>query len=639
LADNPGSQDQESEPWRACSPRSIKGESKVTDFGGGYVGKVLEVDLSAGKWKSERLDPTLAESYVGGRGFTSRIQYQRLTRGTDPLGPDNVLVFATGPLNGTSAPSASRLTIGAKSPLTGLLGDSNVGGAWGPVLKHAGYDMVVVTGRSPRPVYLSITDDAVEIRDARELWGKDTLSTQASLKKNLGANAKVLCIGPAGENLVPYACVMSEAYHAAGRTGMGAVMGSKNLKAIVVRGSGRVPIADPARFRDAVSFCQREIKNDPVSGEISNKLGTLRYTAGSNDRGALCTRNWQTGVFEGIEKIRGEYVVDHYKVSSHACYGCTVACGQVLEIPETFFGGARVKVEYYPLVSFSSKCGNAHVESVIKAIELCNRLGLDTGSTGQAIAFAMECNEKGLLRHPDAKHHDFGWGQHETILALIPKIAFRKGVGDFLALGVQAMSEEIGPASKSFAIHVRGLCPPTVDPRAVKAYNFRYVVSSRGGDHLRAQGIQGSTLDRGPIPEAIEMVRFNEEGCVLVDTTGLCKFPYHMDSASLENIKRKHEGLRALYAAATGQKEGPSPLSSVTKRIRDLDRVLNARFGATRSGDTLPERFLKEPLPEGPMKGSRFDALEQLLEEYYRQCGWDTATGLPPEGVIKELNA
>ncbi|MDD5220028.1 MAG: aldehyde ferredoxin oxidoreductase family protein, partial [Candidatus Bipolaricaulis sp.] len=496
---------------------------------GGYTGRVLEVDLSRGEWAVTDLDPALAADYIGGRGFTSKIQFDRTTPTTDPLGPENVLIFATGPLTGTLAPSTARFTIGGKSPLTGLLGDSNIGGFWGPELKFAGYDMVIVTGRAEHPVYLWISDETIEIRDASALWGRTVHETEETLKRELGEKTRIASIGQAGENLVRYACVISENFHAAGEKGMGAVMGSKNLKAVAVRGTKRVPLADEKGFKEASKAALQAVMADPISKLIPT-IGTLRYTSGSHARGALCTRNWQTGVFEGIENIRGERIVQKYGIGNHHCFACPIGCGQVVRLPKNLFGGVTTKPEYYTSVAFTSVCGNDNVEAAIKAIDLCNAYGLDAGETGHAIAFAMECEQRGFLSREVRGGVDLRWGNHTSILELIPMIAFRKGLGELLGEGLRTVAREVGHGSDRFAIHVKGATIPTVDPRATKLYNLRYITASRGGDHLRGQGIQGDTLDALPIAKAMDSILFFEEMCAWVDMLSVCKFTYHMDS-------------------------------------------------------------------------------------------------------------
>ncbi|MCX6093593.1 MAG: aldehyde ferredoxin oxidoreductase family protein [Candidatus Bipolaricaulota bacterium] len=590
---------------------------------GGYTGRVLEVDLSRSEWAVSDLDPAMAADYIGGRGFTSKIQFDRTTPKTDPLGPDNVLIFATGPLTGTPASSTARFTIGARSPLTGLLGDSNIGGFWGPELKFAGFDMVIVTGKAEHPVYLWINDGAVEIRDAAALWGRTVFETEDALKRELGDKVRIASIGPAGENLVKYACVMSERFHAAGEKGMGAVMGSKNLKAIAVRGSQRVPLADEKGFKEAAKAVLATIMGDPIAALVPG-IGTLRYVSGSHRRGALCTRNWQTGVFEGIENIRGERIVEKYKIGNHHCYACPIGCGQIVRLPKELFGGITVKPEYYPVVSFTSACGSDNVEAALKAIHLCNAYGLDAGEAGHAIAFAMECEQRGLLSAEVKGRVALNWGNYASILELVSMIALRKGLGELLGEGLRTVSHEVGRGSERFAVQVKGATLPTVDPRATKLYNLRYVTASRGGDHLRGQGILGDSLDAMPIAKAMDSVIFYEELCAWVDMLGVCKFTYHMDSSNVDSIRRKLDGLERLFVAAAGVRLDDAP-----ERLRQLDRVLNARVGESRRTDTLPARFLEEPLPDGPRKGEVFDILDESLGEYYKRHGWDTATGLP----------
>lgn len=602
----------------------------------GYTNKILEINLSREKWVTYSVDTPILHSYIGGRGFTSIIQYERIKPGVDALEPENVLIFATGPLTGTKTVASSRFTIGGKSPLTGLLGDSNAGGDWGVKLKQAGYDAIIVTGRANKPVYILIDNNKIEIYNADSLWGKTTYETEELIKKIHRKKTKVLSIGPAGEQLVRYACVISEHYRAAGRTGMGAVMGSKNLKAIAVNGTGEIPIFDPPLFKEKNRFVRQLIKDDPVSGELASKIGTLKSIASVNELGGLSTRNWQTCVFPDIDKIKGETILDKYKVGTTTCHSCFVGCGQMVEIPEKYYGGAKVKIEYYTAVSFSSKCGNSNIESVIKAIDLCNKYGLDVGSTGQTIAFAMECYEKGYLGKDETDQLGLEWGNADTILKLVEKIAFRDGFGDLLAEGIKRMSEIIGHDSDKFAVHIKGMSPPTIDPRAVQNYNFRYVIGSRGGDHLRAQGVLGYLMDKMSVSKAIERLLLYEQICTLIDMIGVCKFPYLLESVDFDSVLNKMEALSLVYQAVTGDERDLIALFQVAKKHRTIDRIINVREGIDKKDDTLPYRFLHEPLPEGPKKGNMFTNIEELLLEYYRQHHWNTETGIPLDHSMSE---
>lgn len=610
-------------------------------YKGGYVGKALHIDLTKGKYEINKLRPDLVSMYVGGRGFTSRLQYEETGPETGPLRPNNVLIFATGPLTGT-VPSGSRFTVGAKSPLTGILGDSNCGGNWGPELKFAGFDMLIIKGASKKPVYLWINENDIEIRDAKNIWGKDVYEADQAVIEEIGCKgAKVATIGPAGENLVKYACIMCETDSAAGRTGMGAVMGSKRLKAIAVRGNSDLQIAYPSKFFEAATEVMKAMESDPLCSISAPKLGTPMFISVGNEMGCLATRNWQTGVFEGANKISGEFLREKYLVKASACFGCPTRCRRTLIISDGPFVGTRLtKAELFPIVSFGSKCGNDDLSSVLKAYELCNKLGLDAGTTGQCIAFSIECYQRRLITLQDTKGIRLDWGDHQSMYRLIDMIAFRKGFGNLLAEGMKSVTKRI-KGSERYAIHYKGLDPDLVDPRVRQVYCIRHVVSSIGGTHLRGLGIGtigGVSLDSLPLDQSMRIVLFNEITNTLTDIMGVCKLNYGMWSSSKSDVEIKSRvGLVKLYNAATGMDLDVNQLEIVAERILNIERAYNAKLGLTRKDDTMPERFLKEPMPEGPGKGRVYDKLETYLDKYYELRKWNIETGIPTREKLAEL--
>ena len=440
---------------------------------GGYAGHILRIDLTSGAIKREPLDEALALAYIGGRGFTSRLQYDLIAPGANPLGPENVVIIAPGPLTGTSAPSSGRFTLGGRSPLTGILGDANSGGVWGAVLKRAGYDLIIIHGQSPRPVYLAIQDDRVELRDARHLWGQDTHETQRILKDELGKGASVAGIGQAGENLVRFAGLIADGEHAAARTGLGAVLGSKRLKAIAVRGSRAVPLCDAAKFADLSAALTELLKTDKRSGQELKEYGTTALVDHHSAIGMMGTRNWQSGVFEGKEKIDGDALNRQYLVRATGCYRCPCLCDRYSRVNEGEFAGTEVGgPEYSTIVSFGPNCGNDNLASILKANELCNLYGLDTIEAGNMIAYAMELYQRGIITQAETDGLDLSWGNYHSILTLVDRIAFRQGFGDLLADGIVSAYQEIGRNAERYAVHVKGMTPPPPDAARPESVQF-----------------------------------------------------------------------------------------------------------------------------------------------------------------------
>ncbi|MFQ5712184.1 MAG: aldehyde ferredoxin oxidoreductase family protein [Candidatus Geothermarchaeales archaeon] len=626
----------------------------MEEYEGGYVGRILDVDLSREKLSKKPLPRGLAGSYVGGIGFTERILFDELRPGMDAMDPENILIFATGPLNGTAAPTAGRLIVSAKSPQSGIYGDSNVGGHLAPEIKFAGYDVVVIRGRSEKPTYLWINDDTVEMRDAGALVGKDTWEVSEILRRDLGEReVEVAAIGPAGENLVRLACVMIDGNSAAGKTGMGAVMGSKRLKAVAVKGTGDLAVADLEVFQEAVDELTEVLENDPVSSELAPRYGTTALVNFKNAMGSLLTRNLQTGVFEGAEDISGEAVNKGYLVKVRSCFACPLRCDRYTTIERGPYAGTHVQgPEYEALLCFGSRCGNANLESIIKANELVNRYGLDVIGTGSVIAFAMECYERGILAREDADGLDLSWGNHEAILELIEKIALREGFGDVLAEGTLRAASKIGGSAGRYAMVVKGVDIDSGDPRVEKAYGLGYLTAPIGSHHTRALAV----FERIGTPELGEemfgsaetstllgvrgkgrMVVWTEHLNAIQNMLGTCLLGLCSYASSIPIVMRKALELPTkLYSAATGIRAEVEDLMRVAERVVNLARAFNVREGITRRDDAFPERFLKEPIPEGPGKGHVFPQ-EELLDEYYDARGWDVRTGIPTKETLMEL--
>lgn len=494
----------------------------------------------------------------------------------------------------------------------------------------------------------------MEIRDADYLWGKSTSQTERIIKDEIGdTNIKVASIGQAGENLVKFACIMNDIDHAAGRCGLGAVMGSKNLKAVVVRGSNDIKIWNSKKFLDAVDEIVGVLQKDPETSIVRPKYGTTFLVTLLNEVGRLITRNLQTGVFEGAEKISGEALNERYLVKSRGCFGCYIGCDRYSAVTEGPFAGTYVGgPEYEVIMSFGSRCGNDNLPSIIKANELVNEYGLDALSAGGAISFAMECFEKGIITSRDADGLDLSWGNYEAILKLIELIAFRKGIGNILAEGSRAAAEIIGKGSQKYAMQVKGLDIPSGDPRAGKAFGLAYATSDRGADHLRGLPTYFERLAKEE--EAIKMfgspdavkhhewkgkgkaVKWHEELCAIPDMLGICKIASCNASRLEYLIAKVIDGGSKLYSAATGIILSSDELVMVAERVINLGRAYNVREGITRKDDTYPDRILKEPMPEGPAKGEVLE-LDPMLDEYYEARGWNKSTGIPTREKLLEL--
>jgi aldehyde:ferredoxin oxidoreductase len=605
-----------------------------------YIGKILRVDLSRGTIQQVPMDEGFARKYVGGRGFTSRLQYDLIPVDIDPLGPENVLIIAPGALTGTVAASASRFVVGARSPLTGILGDANGGGFFGPVLRRAGFSLVLIFGQSPNPVYLCINDNQVEIRDASHLWGKDVHYTTDTILQECGKGARVAAIGPAGENLVRIAGIIADKDHAAARTGVGAVMGSKNLKAIAARGTKPVPLYDREAFMEISARMDEIEANDKRAREFGERgtLGTLidHHSA----IGGLNTKNYQYGIFEGKEKIDNEALSASYLIKTTGCYRCPVKDDRYSRVDEGEFAGTEVGgPEYSTAVAFGSGVGNDNLAAILKGNDLSNRYGLDTIDLGGVIAFSMELYQRGILTQKETDGLALEWGNYHAMLELIERIAHRRGAfADLLADGLHHAAQEIGRGAERYAVHVKGMTPAPLDARAVKVYNFRYAVGPRGADHLRISVPGGYVLDTLPLDEAAKKLDYWQGIVTLPDLMGLCKFIYTYYCESVDTTLRKNlEIIPAMYHAATGFDLSSDDLLEVARRVNNVERAHNNRLGLTAREDTLPPRFTEDPMPDGPAKGKVYDILEPLKKAWYQVQQWDEESGIPTRQRLESL--
>lgn len=596
----------------------------------GYAGKILRVDLSSGNAWTEPLDPQLAREYIGGRGFAARIIYDE-TRGADPLGPENRLVLASGPFAGVFLPAGAKATFAAKSPATGLYGDSNVGGHLAAELKYAGYDAIVFQGASERPSYLYVDDDVVEIRDARHLWGKGAIEAEVALKDELGEEFQIATIGPAGENTVNYACVSHDIGRQAGRTGAGAVMGSKRLKAIAIRGSQAVPVADISALQRIGREMFLKVKGDPGL-KVWHDYGLSSVCAWANSIGAFPTRNFSTGYFEGIDGIDHNAMRERIIVGSKACFGCPMACGKFSRVKER---GVWVEgPEYETTALIGSNCAINRIEDVAYANYVCDELGLDTISTGNVIAFTMECFERGVVDESQTGGLSVRFGDVEVFVELANRIARREGVGDLLADGVRRAAQVWGKGSEAFAIHVKGLEWSGYESRGAPAMMLAYMTADIGAHHNRAWAIthdiaHGRDKLEGKAAKVIELQHIRP----LFDCLGACRLPWVEMGLDLKYYA-------ALFPVVTGQDRPWDELLAVSERVYSLNRAYAAReiadFG--RAYDYPPERFISEPVPTGATAGSVIsrEKLDLLLDDYYALRGWDT-NGLPTATTLRRL--
>jgi aldehyde:ferredoxin oxidoreductase len=613
-----------------------------------YGGTILRINLTDGTIHRHPTEEHLARAFLGGRGLNVKRLWDELPAHTEGLSPQNMLVFGVGPLVGTLFPGGARFNVSAMSPQTGILGDSNAGGFFGPELKFAGYDQVIIQGRADHPIYLRIKDDAVELRGAQELWGRDVWDTTLAIQQELGdTDVQVAAIGQGAENGVRFAGVFVNLNRPAARTGMGTVMASKNLKAVAVRGTGLIPVADVARFSEIIERLDGVIYSHPEY-EIRYRLGTTKLIKALDTIGGLPTRHFQRGSFEEADSVSGEAIEELYKIKSKACFACTIPCSRFLVVDDPRFPSLRLEgPEYEPLAGFTARVGNGDLALALKCIDLANRYGIDAIALSEVISWAMECYQRGLLSREEADGLDLTWGNSETILTLIHRVAHREGFGDFLADGVTKAAERLGRGSEEIAMHGKGLEVFQADVRGIKAYGLGNAVASRGADHLRSEPWFEFSNDpeegirRYGIPETAFRLEYKGKGLVvkhfeemaaIADSTGVCKNTYN----NMEVLD--WEETAELLQVATGWDLTGEEVRRIGERIVNLERLFIAREGITRQDDTLPRRFLEEPLPEGSgsSTGSVLE-LEPMLDEYYRARGWDVQTGLPTKEKLEEL--
>ena len=598
----------------------------------GYGGQVLRVNLTQGSVEKSDLDPDLARDYLGGRGFAAKVLYSELEKGVDPLGEANKLVVAAGPISGLLIPGAGKTTFAAKSPATGGYADSNVGGMLSAEMKFAGYDLIIVEGVSPEPVYLYIDDDTVELQDAKDYWGQGAITAETALKKELGDDFQIALVGPGAENLVKYACICHDFGRQAGRAGVGTVMGSKKLKAIAIRGSKSIPVADVGEFRrvgrEMLEFC----KNSDA-WDVWVRLGTAGVNVPSNEWGSFPTRNFQSGHFEQMDKMTGEYMREQIVVTDKACFACPCACGKY---SYTKKWDVHVEGPEYETAAFlGADVAIADIEDVAYANYLCDELGIDTISAGNVIAFAIECFEKGIITTEDTDGLALSFGDSEGVFELIQKIAKREGIGDVLAEGVRHAAEVFGGGSSDFAMQIKGLEISGYESRDAPAMMLAYMTADIGAHHNRAWAItydievgrDGVTPDKAAKVIDLQHIR------PLLDALGCCRLQWVELGMPLDYYVPAMKTI-------TGIDRSWDDLIHVAERVWNLTRSFWVREmdGFGREWDYPPPRWYTDPVPTGPSKGKFVtkENVDKLLDMYYEQRGWNQ-NGIPTREKLDQL--
>jgi len=597
----------------------------------GWTGTILRVNLTTGQITKQPTDLRLAKMFIGARGLAGKILYDELDPKADALGPDNKLIFAPGPFTGTYAPSAGRYNVVAKSPLNGSLAASNSGGSFGAEIKFAGYDLLIIEGKAEKPVYLWICDGKVEIRDAGHVWGQLVPDTTEIIRGETDEDAKVACIGPAGEKLVLFACIMNELYRAAGRSGVGAVMGSKNLKAVAVLGSGSVKVAKPEAFKAAVMKSRKKIQDHPVGGTGLRVYGTDVLVNILNQIGGLPTRNFRDGYYPAANNVGGESLTDKLLTRPRGCFSCIISCGRATKVTDPKFAGEGEGPEYESAWAFGPDCGIDDINAVTKANYLCNEFGLDTITMGTTIAAAMDLYEDGVIGLKDTDGVALNFGNAEAMVEMVRKTGLREGFGDRLALGSYRMTESFGHAEYSMSVKKQEM--PAYDPRSVQGVGLEYSTSNRGGCHVR-----GYTVAVEVLGNPVKMDNLAVEGkagltitfqnlTAALDASGACLFTTFGLGA---------DELAEMLSALTGVDYSVDEFMKAGDRIWNLERVWGQKAGMGMKDDQLPERLVKVPLVSGAAQGHVAHAPE-MLPEYYQLRGW-SEKGVPTKEKLEALS-
>lgn len=585
----------------------------------GWMGKILEVNLTTSTVSERPLDMDMARLYLGGRGLGARLLWDEVGPGIDSLSPQNVLIFTVGPLTGTGYQTSNRFSVSTLSPQTGTVLDANSGGFWGMQFKKTGYDGLIVRGRAEKPVYLEIKPDGVTFHDASALWGQRVMAVTKALGQN-DNKRNVLCIGPAGENLNRIAAIMNDGQRSLARGGPGAVMGSKNLKAIVVEGHRRPVIDDQERFKFMLYETRKLIRQSPLTSQALPEFGTVVMMNIVNSVGALPTRNHRETQFEGAEAISGETLTEKYLEKTASCWACPIGCTRITRTEKVEGEGPEFETSW----AFGAECGCDDMEAIIEANYLCNELGMDTISAGSTIACAMELSELGLL------DSDLRFGRADLLAQTVIEMGERRGLGAELADGSLRLATKYGRPDLSMS--VKGMEMPAYDPRGMQGQGLLYATSNRGGCHMRGNmlGLEvlglPKLIDRFQVQGKSSYVILHQNVAAAIDSLVVCKFT---------NMAASEEYFARVLAAVSGMDFSTGELIRVGERVYNLERLYNNRQGFTRADDTLPPRLLKEPSPDGPSKGW-VSHLEPMLEEYYRSRGWDQQ-GTPKPRKLEDL--
>jgi aldehyde:ferredoxin oxidoreductase len=602
----------------------------------GYAGRILRIDLTSGKTSVEPLNEEYAKKYIGGIGLGMRLWLDNSKPGVEPFSPENPLILATGPIAGTMWPTGGNgHAFVSKSPASYGVGESKAHGTFGTELKRAGYDVVILKGKSDRPVYLWIDDDSVQMLDASHLMGKSPQETEDAIREELGDYyIRVAAIGVAGEKLSRIACIINDKTRAAGRTGLGAVMGSKNLKAIAVRGTRDITVAKPEVFMEMVKEFHERMKG-PASSKY-RALGTVENVLVHNSLACMPTRNYNNASFEGAEKVSGEVLNEKYVAKIIGCSSCAMRCEHMCVVSEGPYKNTMTRMEYETLWALGPYCGVDRLDAIIKGMYLTNYYGVDSISAGVIAGFAMDCYEKGILSQKELDGIDARFGNHEAMIQLVEKIGKREGIGEILADGVKIASEKIGKGSEKLAAHIKGVEVTGYDLRCLKTAALGFAVSFRGADHNR-HGAYAFDV-KGKVNRLIaekgrgKLVKGMEDSYAVIDSLVVCKF-------SRGTYFKEWEDMSKLYSVVTGYEMTPDELKLAGERINNIGRVFNVREGLGRKDDTLPYMVMHNPIPdEGPSKGAVFTQaeLDLLLDDYYEARGW-TKEGIPTEQKLKEL--
>jgi aldehyde:ferredoxin oxidoreductase len=609
---------------------------------GGYAGKILRINLTDKTSKEEPLPEAVARDFMGGAGFGIKYLFDEVKAGTDPLGPDNKLIFACGPFTGAGVPCSSRMSVAGRSPLTGAVGLGLSGGHFPVEMKYAGWDAIIVEGKSDKPVYVAITNNTVRFRDAAHCWGTLTFDCQQIIKDELhDQNVRVCCIGPAGERLSKIAAMINER-RAVGRKGLGAIMGSKNLKAIAIRGTESVHIASEEKYKKYRTALLKAFKESPVLYPEFARHGTPMVVEVTGAMGILPAKNWtETGLFipEGLA-LESQ---TSRKIGKEHCHDCPVGCSQMkLARTGAYAGILSEGPDFETVYAFGSNNNIDNIDAVIAADRLADELGLDSVSAGVTIGFAMECFEKGILTLKDTDGIDLRFGNDEAMMKVLRKMAFRDGVGDLLADGSLAAAKKIGNGTEKFAIQVKGLELAGYDVRGAKAHGLNYATAYTGADHCKGYAFQ--EVFGVPVPWQVDRLAIEGKGKLTMwnqdiqaatcDCAPMCKFLLDMAVPAIAC-----QNTADLMGAITGLSLTAGDVMKVGERLTNLAKAFNVREGFTRADDTLPERLMTEPLKGGASKGqliSRED-LDKMLDEYYAERGWDVKTGVPTRAKLVEL--